>query len=404
MRDALDCAMIERRWTEVVRAMFLVYLALAIPATVLSLIRHADNNFLIFRGAFENLRAGRDLYAAYPDRYADHFKYSPTFALLFAPFAIVPVSVGLLCWNVLNAAALWAALSRLFPPRSAVIALAIVLPELLGNVQNAQSNALISALVVAAHLALDAGRPATAAGAIAAGTFVKLFPLAATVLAMMRPRVLRFAAAAFAVFGVFAALPLVLIPPAQLAAQYASWLAIERTDALAGVAAPDPWLVGGVMQQIRLWTGVHWANWPMQIAGVALLITPLAFRRPQWEDPTFRLRALASVLVFMVIFNHQAESSSFVIAMTGIAIWYVASERRAVDHVLLGACLVLVSLDASSLVPDAVRRDVVRYGVKAIPCIAVWIVLQLELLGVRRDARRVEAHRADPPQELAHGW
>jgi hypothetical protein len=403
MRDAVDWAMVERRWTDVARAMLAVYLALAVVATVLSLARHADNNFLIFRGAFDNLLAGRDLYAAYPDRYADRFKYSPTFALLFAPFALLPVALGLLCWNAVNALSLGAALVRLLPPRHAVVAMAIALPELLGNLQNAQSNALISALVIAAHLALDAERPIAAAGAIAMGTFVKIFPVLAAALALLRPRVMRFVAAALAVFAALAMLPLLVIRPGVLAAQYASWVTVERADALAGVAAPDPWLVGSVMQQIRLWTGVHWANWPIQLVGVALLVLPLAIRPSAWSDPAFRRRALASVLVYMVIFNHQAEPPSFVIAMTGVGIWYVTSARRPIDRVLLGACLVLVSLAASSLVPGSVRREVMRYGVKAIPCIAVWIVLQLELLGLRADPRRVEAHRTEPAQELAHG-
>ena len=395
--------MTEARWSGVARAMLVVYLALAAAVTLLGLARHANNNFLIFRGAFDNLIAGRDLYAAYPGLYADRFKYSPTFAILFAPFALLPIAWGLLCWNALNAAALGVALVRLLPPRHAVVAMAIVLPELVGSLQNAQSNALISALVVAAHLALDAERPVAAAAAIAAGTFVKIFPVLGALLALLRPRVMRFAAAAVAVFAAFAALPLLVIRPAQLAAQYASWLALERTDALAGVAAPDPWLIGGVMQQIRLWTGVHWTNWPIQLAGVALLVAPLAIRRSAWGDPTFRLRALASVLVFMVIFNHQAESPSFVIAMTGVALWYVAGARQAADNLLLGACLLFVSLAASSLAPESVRREVTRYGVKAIPCIAVWIVLQLELFGVRGDPRRVEAHRTEGAQQLAHG-
>lgn len=395
--------MAERRWLDAVRALLVLYLVATAVTTLLSLTRHGDNNFLIFRGAYQNLLAGRDLYALYPDRYADRFKYSPTFALLFAPFALLPVAAGLMLWNVVNAAALWGALARLLPPRDAVIAMLVVLPELAGNLQNAQSNALVSALVVGVHIALDADRPATASLSMTLGTFVKLFPAAAGVLALLRPRLARFAASSAATIALFAVLPLVVIRPTQLLSQYASWLAVERSDALAGVAAPGGRLMGGVMQQLRVWTGVHWPNWPIQIVGVALLLAPLLTRRSQWGEPDFRLRALASVLVFMVIFNHQAESPSFVIAMTGVAIWYAASAHRAIDRVLLGACLVFVSLVASSLVPLGVRREVVRYGVKAVPCIIVWIVLQLELFGVRTHGGRVETREVDRAKSLAYG-
>ena len=44
----------------------------------------------------------------------------------------------------------------------------------------------------------------------------------------------------------------------------------------------------------------------------------------RWGDADFRLRFLCSLLVFLVIFNHRSESPSFVIAMAGIAIWFVS--------------------------------------------------------------------------------
>jgi len=46
---------------------------------------------------------------------------------------------------------------------------------------------------------------------------------------------------------------------------------------------------------------------------------------------------LASLLVFVVIFNHQAERPSFVIAATGAAIWFVESPR---DRLRLALALV----------------------------------------------------------------
>src|SRR5439155_24097306 len=43
-----------------------------------------SNNFRVFRSATFNLLAGRDLYTAHPEQHFDYYKYSPTFALLFA--------------------------------------------------------------------------------------------------------------------------------------------------------------------------------------------------------------------------------------------------------------------------------------------------------------------------------
>jgi len=45
---------------------------------------------------------GKDLYAPYPNEYWDLYKYSPTFALLMAPLALLPTLAGLAGWNLLN--------------------------------------------------------------------------------------------------------------------------------------------------------------------------------------------------------------------------------------------------------------------------------------------------------------
>ncbi|MEP6990255.1 MAG: hypothetical protein ABJA80_04930, partial [bacterium] len=65
--------------------------------------RGPDNNFLIFRWSFLNLAAGRDMYVAQPLHHTDIYKYSPSFAVLFAPFALIPFALSLAIWDALNA-------------------------------------------------------------------------------------------------------------------------------------------------------------------------------------------------------------------------------------------------------------------------------------------------------------
>ena len=128
-----------------------------------------------------------------------------------------------------------------------------------------------------------------------------------------------------------------------------------------------------------------------------MLLLPLAVARARWPERAFRLRFLASLLIYMVIFNHQAESPSFVIAMTGIAIWFLAAERGRADLALLVGALLFTSVASSDLTPHAIRIGVVRaYGVKAMPSIVVWLVLQAELLGLRRSwSRTAEVSQLD---------
>jgi len=150
-----------------------------------------SGNFEIFRTASQHLISGVDLYAEYPAKHSDRFKYSPTFALLFAPFAWIPWPIALFLWSSLNAFVLFVAVERVLPGRAGMLAMLCLLLEVLRGMQNAQSNALVAGLIILAFSALERANAWRAAGAVMLGACVKIFPLAALSFAIPRRLTLR---------------------------------------------------------------------------------------------------------------------------------------------------------------------------------------------------------------------
>ncbi|MEO7038898.1 MAG: glycosyltransferase family 87 protein [Gemmatimonadaceae bacterium] len=356
--------------------------------------RGPDNNFLIFRWSFVNLAAGNDMYAAQPQHHTDLYKYSPSFAVLFAPFALLPFALSLTLWDALNAVMLFVAVEKLLPSREAAIALALIYLEMLRSMQRTQSNSLVTALVILAFLAFEQRKQLGAAFAIAVGAAVKIFPLAALALAILYTRRFRFALMMTLAIVVVLALPLLVVSQAELATQYQSWRAVEAADALSVGGGGGGGLYGGVMQQLRLIFGVDWPNWPVQLAGTLLLLSPLV-RWRNWEYAAFRVRFLAVLLVYMVIFNHQSESPSFVIAVTGIAIWFVSTPRSWWHTTVMVLTILVVSISSTDITPKSWQRDFfVHYRLKTIPCTIAWLTMMWELLTFRA-SERGEARELD---------
>jgi len=359
------------------RLVLALYVASAALVTVQQAILGHSNNLSIFRSASLNLFAGRDLYAAHPEQHFDFYKYSPTFALLFAPLAYLPFALAFLCWSLLNGLLLWYALDRLLPEREATVALALLYLEVLLALQYGQSNALVAALMILAFLAFEGRRQVGAAVSITGGAAVKLFPLAALSLAVFHPRRLRFAAVFIAVFAAAVALPLVAIPLGDLLAQYRSWHAIEAKDALRRGYS--------LMHYTHAWFGVDWPNWPQQAAGAALLLLPLGLRPERWASSAFRRLFLCSLLVYSVLFNHASESPSFVVAYAGIVIWYVSSPPSRLRTAIMALTLLVMVVHDVDVVPRWVKYEIfVPYRVKGIPCLVAWFVMQWELLAAPR--------------------
>lgn len=355
------------------RVMLALWIVAAAGASVSPILRH-ENNFEIFRSAWSRFAAGQDLYAASLQHF-DLFKYTPSAALLFFPFAVLPFALGLLLWNAVNAAMLYWSLGRLLDLREAMIVRAIVLPEMVGSLQSAQSNALVAALMILTFTELERRQDMRAALAVCIGTVIKIFPLAAASLALFRSERRRFTTSCAIVGVALLIAPMVFRGPSWLAHQYDDWLIVQRVD------SGDPGF--SVMSLVRLWLGGYWSFWPQQLAGIVLLLAPIVVSNVR-ADLDARLRYLASLLIFCVIFNHQSEGPSFVIAMAGIGIWFALARRSWRHWLILAFVLVFSVLASSSLTPRPIRAELFDIRFKTVPVLVVWIILQFELWGYRR--------------------
>jgi len=344
-----------------------------IGATVQQGVLHQNNNFLIFRAASWHLLHDQDLYAAYPALHFDYYKYSPTFALLFLPFALPPFWVAMLLWNTLNAAALYFALGTVLPLRKANIARAIVFLDMLGSLQNVQSNALVAALIIFTFAAYERRHTVLGSTAAMIGAVIKVFPLAGVSFALLHRRKVRVATAIALSALVLVALPLLVTSPAALQMQYASWKAISAIDAQTRGFS--------VMEMIHLLTRTDWPNWPIQLFGAVALVAPVLAQHPRHGEWPFRRLYLCSVLLFCLIFNHKAESPAFVIGIAGVAIWFAALDLRTRwEWVLLIGIVLFTILASSDAMPRVLQRELFDpYRLKVVPLIVMWIEVQRRL-------------------------
>ncbi|MDQ6872707.1 MAG: DUF2029 domain-containing protein [Gemmatimonadota bacterium] len=357
-----------------------VYAGAALIVTIQRGVFAFANDFAIFRASFWNLISGRDLYVLRLDQAHDYFKYSPTFALLFAPFAAPPFTVGLFLWNVVNALALFFALRSLLPREDAVTAQALVFLPMLRSMQSAQSNALVAALIVIAFICYERGWLWRAGVAVGIGAITKIFPLAALSFALpRRDRVLAVLLSILPIL-VLLTLPLLVVSPHGLVAQYQSWSALEKRETIQ--------LGSSVMGLFRD-AGLGWPAWPIQLVGCAIVLGVLIARMRDWDDRAVRLQFLGFVMVFCVVFNHRAERQSAVIAICGMVIWYLASPRAAWRGFVFVIVYALVSLTGTGFIPGAVKRLLVHQVRFPIPLTILWLAMLGDLARTRGERRAI---------------
>ncbi len=333
------------------------------------------NNYIIFQQSFFHLLDGKDLYQLYPEAHWDLFKYTPTFAALFGVLAWLPDLAGLSLWNLLNALVFAFAVWRLpgFDARQKGLVIAITLIELMTSLQSHQSNALIAGLILLAFGLLEKKRFALAALCITGTVFVKLFGIVGAALFIFYPQRWQLALYCMGWTMLLLAVPLVFLSPAEYLAQLESYRGMLSWDHAASYGF-------SVMGWLKAWFGLEAGKlWVVGI-GAAAFLAPLA-RMHMYRHFHFRLMLLASLLLWVVIFNHKAESPTFILAMAGAALWFVSSEKNALNILLFGLAFIFTSLSPTDLFPRVLRESIViPYTLKAAACIFVWFKVVYDML------------------------
>ncbi|GEO06021.1 membrane protein [Adhaeribacter aerolatus] len=333
------------------------------------------NNYIIFKQSFFHLLAGKDLYRHYLLEQWDLYKYSPVFSLLFGIFALLPNLVGLLFWNLVNASVLFLGMRYLpqLPGKTKAIMLLAIALELLTSLQNEQSNALTGGLIILGFALLERKHYWWAAGCIVFSVYIKLFGLVAMALYLFYPHKWKIGLYTTAWVLLLFILPLVVVQPGQFWFLYQNWYNLLVNDH----SISDGF---SVMGWFRTWFDFRPDKLHVLLIGALLFCLPL-LRVDRYPDYYFRLQGLASVLIWVVIFNHRAESATFIIAMSGVVIWYFSQERKPENLVLFMLAFIFTQLAPTDIFPRFIRKEYFQpYVVKAVPCILLWIKLIYDML------------------------
>jgi hypothetical protein len=221
---------------------------------------------------------------------------------------------------------------------------------------------------------MEKGKPWWAALMVVLTIYIKIFGIVALALFLFYPTRWKAALATICWIIVIGLLPLMVISPEQLIFLYKSWGNLLTMDHSASVGVSFyGWL--------HSWFGFDVDKQLFVLAGALLFCIPM-LRFKNWSNPAYRLYVLASVLIWVVIFNHKGESPTYVIAIVGIAIWYFIKQPASrTDLVLLFLALAFTSFSSTDVItPFYIAKTYVEpYSLKAVFCTIIWFKLIIDL-------------------------
>ena len=341
---------------------------------------HVINNYKIYKYTFYNLIHQHNLFLQQPQFFEDKNHYGPVFALIIAPFYMMPDSIAVMLWNLFNSFMLYKAVMLLPINNKKQIAIFLICAhELMTTSFSVQVNPFATSLIILSYVLIRNKHDFWAALCIALGTYIKLYGIVGLAFFFFSEHKIRFTLSMIFWTVVFFVLPMPFSSPQFTVQCYRDWYT--------SLSAKDIENSGSTMQDIsvkgmarRIFDAPSLSNIWFLGPGILLFFSSyLRFR--SFRDTRFQLLILSSTLIFPIIFSSSSESPTYIIAFLGVAIWFVNLDRPVTNFewFLLIFAVVITSFSPSDLFPHYLSTHITkRYALKCLPCLMVWLKIIYE--------------------------
>ncbi|BAU54806.1 glycosyltransferase family 87 protein [Mucilaginibacter gotjawali] len=367
-----------------------LYFGLSLFAVVKSVIvHHIHNNYFVYKYGFINTIHLHTVFGPQPEHYNDLYHYGPVFALLMAPFALLPDSFGVILWVMFNAWALYIAIKLLpLKNRYYLPVLLICAHELMTSTANVEINPLIGALIILSFVFIRDKKDFWAALMICLGIFIKLYGIVGLAFFFFSDNKLKFILSMIFWSVVLFLLPMLISSPAYIIKTYHDWYGdlVKKNLSNIGPSLQDISAMGLIR---NIFNYRQLSNITVIVPGIILFGAWYA-RIKYYRVIPYQLLLLASTLIFVIIFSSSSESPTYIIAFAGVAIWFMNLDRpvNRLELFLFIFALLLTSLSPSDLFPRYIRVNYVTpYKLKALPCVLIWLKIIYETIFRKFDTK-----------------
>ena len=246
---------------------------------------------------------------------------------------------------------------------------------------NVQFNTATAALIILSFTLIRKEKDIWAAFMIMLGTFVKLYGIVGFAFFFFSKHKTKLLLWSI-VWGVlFFILPMAISSPEFILSQYKDWFGelIIKNQGNSNALHQNISFLG----MIHKATGNYeFSNLPVLLGALLLFALPY-LRFKEFSQIRFQLLTLASVLIFTVLFSTGSEPNTYIIAMTGVAIWFVIQPRpfSTWSLILIFLGIAISSFAPSDLFPRSLYRQfILPYALQALPCAVIWLTIIYEML------------------------
>ena len=363
------------------KTVYIIYFITLAAINLATVFAGKMNTWNIYRSVFWHFVKHDDIYKAYPAEFGDQYQYSPSFPALLAPFASLTNYVGYFVWNNVSMLLIPFLIFkfRYFSLKQKAIVCYIGLVEMLVCLQGTQTNVMIANLILLSFLSFENKQQWLAAFALAAGIYIKVFPIVAVSLFLLYPDKIKFLFKFFVAIVILGALPLLIFSPAELGIMYSKWFIIMKEDP--GVI-PGSISLTGVMQ--AYFNISDSSKLIVQLIGVAIFCL-MYIRTNLFKEYYYRIYFLCSILIWVALFNHVSEITTYSIAICGVGFWFIHQKQTRTMKLFMLLFVLVATVLSIDPIPRFIINYIYEHSLKTVPFAIIWFLILYQMLTKKQE-------------------
>ena len=360
-----------------------IWFGLVFLTLLSAVLNQSFNNFIIFKQSFFHLQQKLNLYNVYPSEYWDHYYYSPTFAILVAPFTVIPTFVAPFAWGLFDAGVLYFAIRKL-PIRSiyqnGILLLSV--HEMMNASSNLQSNGLIAGSIIFSFVLLLKQKEYSATLSLLLGFFIKLYGIVGLAFFFFSKQKGKYILYLIFWTIILVLLPLCITSPEYLIQTYKDWFASLSVKSNFDLTI-DMYKNGvdvSIQGMIKRVFNLPTLNKFYFIIPGLILFASQYTKIKYFNHLVYQLYILCSVMLFVIVFNTGSESPTYIIGVVPICLWYVLQQKTTLVNAAFIIAIFFSSFSYSDLFTPGLRVHImIPYALKVVGCFLIWVVILIQI-------------------------
>ena len=363
------------------KTVYIIYFVTLAAINLATVFAGKMNTWNIYRSVFWHFVKHDDIYKAYPAEFGDQYQYSPSFPAILAPFASLPNYVGYFLWNNVSMLLIPFLIFKIrhFSIKQKAIVCYFSLLEMLVCLQGTQTNVMIANLILLSFLCFENKQQWLAAFALAAGIYIKVYPVVAVSLFLLYPNKIKFLSKFSVAMVVLGALPLLIFSPAELGIMYSKWYIIMKEDP--GVI-PGSISLTGVMQ--AYFNISDSSKLIVQLIGVAIFCL-MYIKTNLFKEYYYRIYFLCSILIWVALFNHVSEITTYSIAICGVGFWFIHQKQTRTMKIFMLFFVLVATVLSIDPTPRFIINYIYEHSLKTVPFAIIWLYILYQMLTKKQE-------------------